>query len=127
MGIDNLFIMPLTPNPGTAVAAEARAAGRIANPDLSSYNFHTPVCTTDHLDLRQLESVYWRLLTSPSRARVRQLVKKLFEADRRKRRVHAALLWRGTRIAADSLLRAVLHRNDSHPTQYWRKPSWYET
>jgi hypothetical protein len=51
MGMDYCFVMPLTPNPGTEVAEEAKRSGRIANHDLASYNFATPVCVTDTLDL----------------------------------------------------------------------------
>jgi len=50
----------------------------------------------------------------------------LTQRDRRKRRMHRALLGRGTTIAAKSLLRAVLRPNDPKPTLYSRKPSWYD-
>ena len=127
MDMDYCFVMPLTPHPGTAVADEAERSGRIANDDLRSYNFHTPVCTTDALNLRQLESVYWRIMLEPVRRRVRRTLRQLFlERDRRKRRVHRALFRRGASIAAQSLVRALTHRRDPHPTVYWRKPSWYD-
>ena len=50
----------------------------------------------------------------------------LTERDRRKRRVHRALLGRGTTIAVKSLVRAVLRPRDRQPTLYSRKPSWYD-
>ncbi len=128
MGMDYCFVMPLTPNPGTAVARDAEQAGYVANADLASYNFHTPVCTTDSLNLRQLESVYWRIMLSPDRRRIQQALKQLFaERDRRKRRVNLALLGRGTTIAARSLLRAVIQPKHEQPTLYSRKPPWYDS
>ncbi len=128
MGMDYCFIMPLTPNPGTAVAESAAEGEYIANDDLSSYNFHTPVCRTDTLNLRELESVYWRIMLSGDRRRFLQAGRELlFERDRRKRRVSRALLGRGTRIAARSLIRSILHPKDAQPTVYSRKPSWYDT
>ncbi|HUT01835.1 MAG TPA: radical SAM protein [Phycisphaerae bacterium] len=128
MGLDYCFLIPLTPNPGTAVADEAARAGRIANDDLASYNFHTPVCRTDSLSLRELESTYWRLMLSPGRRRIARAARQLLtERDRRKRRVHRALLGRGTTIAARSLLRAILHPRDPRPELHSRKPPWYDT
>ncbi len=127
MGMDYCFVMPLTPNPGTAAGAAARRGGYVANDDLASYNFHTPVCRTDTLSLRQLESAYWRLMLSAGRRRLLRAARQLFtERDRRKRRVHRALIGRGTTIAAKSLLRAILRPRDKQPTLYSRKPSWYD-
>ncbi len=127
MNMDYSFVLPLTPNPGTATATEAVRGGYVANKDLSSYNFHTPVCTTDTLNLRQLESMYWRILLAPSRRQIQRALRlTLFDRDQRKRRVHRALLYRGTSIAVRSLLRAVLHPRDRCPAHYWRKPSWYD-
>jgi len=127
MGMDYCFIMPLTPNPGTAAAAQAATEGRIANPDPGSYNFHTPVCTTDTLGLRQLESIYWRIMVKPSRRRVVETLRQAVLApDRRKRRVHRSLLRRGAVIALRSLARSVLCPRGQHPALYWRKPSWYD-
>ena len=126
--MDYCFIMPLTPNPGTPCRQEALRAGRLVGTDLATYNFHTPVCRTETLSLRELESIYWRLMLSPDRRRVRRWLRQLLlERDRRKRRVHLALLGRGTRIALSSLLRAVLCPGDTRPTLHSRKPSWYET
>jgi len=128
MQMDYCFVMPLTPNPGTGVADDARGHGRVGDGDLANYNFHTPVCTTDALNLRQLESIYWRIMLSGDRRRIARGVRQLFaERDRRKRRVHLALLARGTKIAAKSLLRAVFNPGKTQPTLYSRKPSWYDT
>ena len=128
LGMDYCFLIPLTPNPGTAVADEARRRGLLANDDLASHNFHTPVCRTDTLDLRELEGLYWRLMLRPSPARwlrgARQL---LAERDRRKRSVQWALLGRGTSIAAKCLARAVLHPKNRQPALHSRKPPWYDT
>ena len=127
MGMDYGFLMPLTPNPGTAAAQRARDGGYLASGDLACYNFHTPVCRTDSLGLRELESVYWRIMLNPSRRRLGRAARQLlFERDRRKRRVSLALLSRGTTIAAKSLLRAVLKPGNGQPTLYSRKPSWYD-
>jgi len=128
LGMDYCFIMPLTPNPGTSCRQEALRAGRLVSTDLATYNFHTPVCRTETLSLRELESIYWRLMLNPDRRRLRRWLRQLLlERDRRKRRVHLALLGRGTRIALGSLLRAVLCPGDTRPTLHSRKPSWYET
>jgi len=125
--MDYCFFIPLTPNPGTAVAREAARAGRIANPDLASYNFHTPVCTTETMDLRDLERLYWRLMLWPRPRRAARWLRQLvFERDARKRRVHLALLKHGTRLAAESLLRALRRPRDPRPALYSRRPSWYD-
>lgn len=127
MRMDYCFFIPLTPNPGTAVADEAARQGRIANRDLSSYNFHTPVCTTDTMDLRDLERLYWRLMLRPRPERLAAWLRQLvFERDARKRSVHRALLKHGTRIAARSLLRALAHPGDPQPALYSRRPPWYD-
>ncbi|MFH1107578.1 MAG: radical SAM protein [Planctomycetota bacterium] len=127
MNMDHCFVLPLTPNPGTATAADAARGGYTVNTDLSSYNFHTPVCITDTLDLRQVESLYWRKMLAPSWQRVRgTLPSMLLDPDRRKRRLHRALFYRGTTIAVKSLLRAVLKPREKRPAHYWRKPSWYD-
>jgi radical SAM superfamily enzyme YgiQ (UPF0313 family) len=127
MGMDYGFVMPLTPNPGTAVAEQAARRSFIVNPDLESHNFHTPVCRTETLSLRDLESVYWRMMLHPSLRHLGRWVRKsLLETDARKRRVHRALFARGTAIATRSLLRAILHPKDSRPALYSRKPSWYD-
>jgi len=127
LGMDYCFLMPLTPNPGTAVADDAARSGHLANGDLASYNFHTPVCRTDTLSLRELEGLYWRLMLSPDRRRLGRAARQLLtERDPRKRRVHRALLGRGTTIAAQSLARAVLHPRNRQPTLYSRKPPWYD-
>ena len=127
MGMDYCFMMPLTPNPGTELAARAAADGYIANRDLASYNFHTPVCVTGELGLRQLESVYWRILVSASGRRLWRAARFLTaSSDARKRRVHVALLRRGTGIALRSLSRAVFRARDASPTLYSRRPLWYD-
>jgi radical SAM superfamily enzyme YgiQ (UPF0313 family) len=127
MQMDYCFLIPLTPNPGTAPAAEAAAAGRLANRDLASYNFHTPVCTTDAMSLADLEALYWRLMLRPDLGRAgRWLRQTFFERDARKRRVHLAMLSRGTRIAVESLVRAALGKRNGQPALYSRRPSWYD-
>ena len=127
IGMDYCFMIPLTPNPGTAVAAEAERDGRIANRDLASYNFHTPVCTTKTLNLRELESVYWRLMLRPGGQRLARGLRQLvLDHDARKRRIHLAMLGRGTRIAVESLVRTVLDRRSRQPALYSRRPSWYD-
>lgn len=120
------FLMPLTPNPGTAAARRASEGGYVAAGDLASYNFHTPVCRTDTLSLRQLESVYWRMMLSPRPRRLGRALRLMTCGDRRKRRVSMALIQRGTIIAVRSLLRALLHPKDDRPTLYSRKPKWYD-
>lgn len=127
MQMDYCFLIPLTPNPGTAPAAEAAAAGRLANRNLASYNFHTPVCTTDAMSLADLEALYWRLMLRPDLGRAAQWLRQtFFERDARKRRVHLAMLSRGTRIALESLLRAALGKRNGQPALYSRRPSWYD-
>ena len=127
MGMDYCFVMPFTPNPGTAARDAALQEHLIDNPDLASYNFHTPVCRTRSLSLRELESAYYRIMLGGHRRRLGRALRQLFgECDRRKRRVHRALMGRGTFIAARSLLRAVFRPNDKRPTLYSRRPSWYD-
>ncbi len=127
LGMDFGFIMPLTPNPGTAAAEAARQGGYVASNDLVSYNFHTPVCTTDTLSLHDLESIYWRASFSLNRQRWLRFAEQLFlERDPRKRRIHWSLFRRGTSIAARSLLERIKNPGRTTPTLYWRKPSWYE-
>jgi anaerobic magnesium-protoporphyrin IX monomethyl ester cyclase len=124
LGMDYCFLIPLTPNPGTAFGDSAPPAGPGG---LARYNFHTPVLPTAALDLRQLESIYWRLMFRPSRRRLvragRQL---LLERDRRKRRVTMALLARGTGLAVRSLIRRAVHPASTQPLLYSRKPPWYD-
>jgi len=124
LGMDYCFLMPLTPNPGTAFADSAQ---QVSPRELARYNFHTPVVPTTALDLRQLESVYWRLMFRPCRRRLattgRQL---LLERDRRKRRVTMALLARGTRLAVRSLIRRAVHPASTEPLLHSRKPPWYD-
>ncbi|MCE5276864.1 MAG: radical SAM protein [Planctomycetaceae bacterium] len=127
LGMDYCFLIPLTPNPGTAAAEAARSGGYIANADLASYNFHTPVCRTDTLTLRDLESTYWRLMLRPQPRRLMRSLRTLLTGDKRKRRVHRALLAKGTRIAATSLIRAALHPRDKHPALHSRRPKWYDS
>jgi len=127
LGMDYCFLMPLTPNPGTAVADDARRRGLIGQDDKARYNFHTPVARTETLDLRRLEGLYWRLMLSTNRKRWLRAASQLFaERDRRKRRVHWALLGRGTYIAVRSLARALVRPKDPTPCLYSRKPPWYD-
>jgi radical SAM superfamily enzyme YgiQ (UPF0313 family) len=127
-GMDYCFLLPLTPNPGTDVARQARAGGHVASEDLSRYNFHTPVCSTGPLSAREQESLYWRLMLSRHRGRPGHWLRRLLlERDGRRRRVHRALFWRGTEMALRCLGRAILHPDDPEPTLFSRKPPWYET
>jgi len=127
LGADYCFLMPFTPNPGATLADAARSAGLIRNHRLASYNFHTPVCRTHSLSLRDLESIYWRIMFHPSPARLARTVRNLFtHPDSRKRRVHWALFQRGAGIALRSLARRLLHPLSQLPTLYSRRPSWYD-
>lgn len=127
LGMDYCFLIPLTPNPGTAVAEQAARGGYLANGQLERYNFQTPVCRTDQLGLRELESTYWRMLLRPSRRRLALVARQIFlERDRRKRRVHASLLKHGARIAARSFVRAITGQGRKGPSLFSRKPSWYD-
>ncbi|MBN1764097.1 MAG: hypothetical protein JW860_02475, partial [Sedimentisphaerales bacterium] len=92
-----------------------------------AYNFHTPVCTTRSLNLRDLESIYWRTMFNPRAGRFKRTIHTLFtERNPRKRRVHLALLGRGTSIAVKSLIRKVTHPQSDKPAIYSRRPSWYD-
>ena len=127
MGMDYCFLMPLTPNPGTETADEARRRGLVANDELADYNYHTPVCRTDTMGLRRLESLYWRIMLTPSRRRWARAARQLLlERDGRKRRVHWALLGRGTSIAVRSMARAILRPKEKRPALYSRRPPWYD-
>ncbi|HUT56709.1 MAG TPA: radical SAM protein [Phycisphaerae bacterium] len=127
LGMDYCFLMPLTPNPGTAVAAAAERDGYVAERDLARYNFHSPVMRTDRLDLRQLESIYWRVMLNPSGVRLARAARQaLFQRDRRKRRVFWALLGRGTTIATRSLLNGLFRRRNGQPALHSRRPPWYD-
>ncbi len=127
MGMDYCFVIPLTPNPGTGITEDTAPPQRVVSDDFRSYNFHTPVCSTDTLDLRQLESIYWRIMVGGGGSRLNSAMRNLlFERDRRKRRVYLSLLSRGTSIAARSLLRAIVNPKETKPALYSRKPSWYD-
>ena len=127
LGMGFCFLMPLTPNPGTATAERALAGGYLAEGDLCRYNFHSPVLRTDHLAVGQLESIYRRVLLSGNRKRWSLIMREvLFQRDRRKRRVFWALAGRGVGIAARSILHSILHPKMTHSTLYSRKPSWYD-
>jgi radical SAM superfamily enzyme YgiQ (UPF0313 family) len=123
--MDYCFAIPLTPNPGTEVGQNARRAGRVANGDLASYNFHTPVCPTDSLDPRQQEAIYWRH-RMPSRL-ARTARNCLLEPDPRKRRLHRSFLKHGAAIAARSLLHRLTHPASRAPALHSRKPTWYDS
>jgi len=127
MGMDYCFEMPLTPNPGTAVASEARQHGRIVHDDLRNYNFQTPVCRTDSLSLRGMQRTYWWAEVKPSWRRYLRMIRKVFlEKNLRKRRVHRSMFRHGTRILFKTFLRAILLPRDDRPIEYWRRPSWYD-
>lgn len=127
MPMDYCFLMPLTPNPGTRAAQEASRAGRVANASLATYNFHTPVCATEQLDLRRQESVYWRMMLRLDLRRLARVWDYLFgRHDPRKRRVHWALWLHGTRIAVTSLVRALAHPLSPAPALHSRRPRWYD-
>ncbi|MCF7957055.1 MAG: B12-binding domain-containing radical SAM protein [Phycisphaerae bacterium] len=125
IGADYCFIMPLTPNPGTATTRELTQKGYVENKDLASYNFHTPVCRTDTMNLRQLENVYWKIMLNPTKERFKRGVRMLFEPDRRKRQIYRSLLGKGTQIALTSLVRALFNPKDKQPSLYSRRPLWY--
>lgn len=124
LGPDYCFIIPLTPNPGTEAA---RGSLDEVDPDLSHYNFHTPVCGTGALDLRSMQALYWRIMLRPSWPRMQRLLRTVvFERCPRKRRISLSLLVHGTRIS----VRSLLSRLRAQPAQvncYSRRPSWYET
>ena len=127
MQMDYCFFMPLTPNPGTAVAEDARRSARIANGDLASYNYHTPVCTTESLDLRQQESLYWRLILGMTGRRLARLIRNFFLIrDARKRRVFKALFLHGATVAVRSLLHRLTRPGSGAPALFSTKPSWYD-
>jgi radical SAM superfamily enzyme YgiQ (UPF0313 family) len=127
MGMDYCFFMPLTPNPGTAIADEAGRSARIANGDLASYNYHTPVCTTDALDLRQQESLYWRSVFSMAGRRIARLLRNLVTVrDARKRRVYLSLLRHGLVVAGRSFLHRITNPGAGAPALFSTKPSWYD-
>ena len=123
--MDYCFAIPLTPNPGTEFGEEAKRAGRVVNGDLSSYNYHTPVCKTDSLDLRQQEAIYWRMQIPRRLARTARNC--LFERDPRKRRLHRSFLKHGAGIAARSLMGRLARPGSQAPALHSRKPSWYDS
>ncbi len=128
LGINYCFFIPLTPNPGTPAGDDAQRGGRIAERPLSDYNFHTPVCTTAALGLRELESLYWRAAVRPNRERLSWALRELLlQRDARKRRVSWALFRHGSAIVARSVWRAVRRHKSVQPTSFSRKPSWYDT
>jgi anaerobic magnesium-protoporphyrin IX monomethyl ester cyclase len=127
LGPDYCFIIPLTPNPGTAVAGSIDAADGMVDRELGHYNFHTPVCATGALDLRAMQGMYWRIMLRPSWPRLRRLLRTVvFERYPRKRRISLSLLVHGTRISARSLF-SRLRVNPAQVNCYSRKPSWYDT
>ncbi len=126
LGMDYCFLMPLTPLPGTAVAADTDRAGRPVTGDLSRYNFHTPVMGTGLLSARQLEQLYRRVTFRLSRRRLAAWRRQLTARDRRKRRVFAALTGRGLAIALRTMAHAILRPDDPSATLHARRPSWYD-
>lgn len=103
-------------------------SGHVANRDTASYNFHTPVCRTDSLCLRELESLYWRLMfVTDLRWIVGALKGVIFERDPRRRRIQRALRGKSAQIAGQALARLLLHPLDPKPTLFSRRPPWYNT
>ena len=128
LGLDYCFFIPLTPNPGTAVADELRRAGLLAGCDYADYNFHTPVCTTRSLGLRDIESIYWRAMLRSSPERLMWAMNNLLcQRDARKRRLNWSLLKHGTRIAMESALRMIRSTKRRSVRSFSRKPSWYDS
>lgn len=126
LDVDYCFLMPFTPHPGTELSRLAHEQGLVENTDLRSYNFHTPVCRTRRLSLRDLESLYWKLMLRMDRRRLARGLWQLFQPDPRRRRVHRALLAKGTQIALQSLARRIFRPASPQPALYSRRPSWYE-
>lgn len=127
LDMDYCFPIPLTPNPGAGLTRELEQRGYVGNGDRASYNFHTPVCRTDALALRELDAMYWRLFFRPDAGRLRWLSRALFPVgDARKRRVSRALLAKGAGIALRSLLHGLVRPGDPQPTLFSRRPSWYD-
>lgn len=128
LGMDYCFVIPLTPNPGTATADAAVREGRVRGGGLENYNFLTPVCTTDSLGLRQLERVYEHYTLRLTRRRLGHTVREwLTQRDARKRRVGLALLKHGTGLAVRSLVHSFLCGRNRPPPTFSRKPRWYDT
>ena len=127
IGADYCFMIPLTPNPGAVLTDHHDDVNPALEEDWARYNFHTPLCDTGVLRPRDLEGIYWRIAfgTAPGRL-TRMLQFMLRERDARKRRVHWALLRKGTHIAVSSMAKAIFDRRNPLPTLYSRRPSWYE-
>jgi radical SAM superfamily enzyme YgiQ (UPF0313 family) len=126
--MDFCFPTPLTPNPGTAVAEDAKRSGRLERFDLANYNYHAAVCTTDNLDLDKLESLYWRYAASMSVRRLTGMARNcLLEPDPRKRQLHRSMLMHGAAIAARSLRDRLTNPDSAGPAMYSRKPIWYDS
>ena len=87
---DFCFLIPLTPCPGTPLAAQLERGGYIDDTDLRHYNFHTPVCRTDTLDLRDLENASGATLGLGPKRLLRIARDFLLQPDSRKRRVNSA-------------------------------------
>ena len=129
LGPDYCLIMPLTPNPGTVTARTlAPLRGHGIDGDLAHYNFHTPVCATEALDLPALRGMYWRTLLRPSWRRVSWALRTtVLERDARKRRVSLSLLRHSTSIATECLLGTLLQTKSAQTDCYSRRPAWYDT
>jgi anaerobic magnesium-protoporphyrin IX monomethyl ester cyclase len=129
LGPDYCLIIPLTPNPGTVVARTlGPLRGRGIDGDLAHYNFHTPVCATEALDLPALRGMYWRTLLRPSWRRVSWALRTtVLERDARKRRVSLSLLRHSTSIATECLLGTLLRSKSAQTSCYSRRPAWYDT
>jgi anaerobic magnesium-protoporphyrin IX monomethyl ester cyclase len=127
LGTDYCFIIPLTPNPGTAIAEELAVSGRARDTNLAHFNFHTPVCATDALDLRKLQEMHWRILLRPDWRRIHWPLRALLlERNARKRRVNFSLLRHSTSIIVECLLGKLQPGKSARAIGYSRKPTWYE-
>jgi anaerobic magnesium-protoporphyrin IX monomethyl ester cyclase len=128
LGPDFCFTIPLTPNPGTSVAQTTGPGGRATDSEFGHYNFHTPVCATEALDLPALRGMYWRTLLRPSWGRVTWALRTLvLERDARKRRITMSLLRHSTGIATECLWGALTRSRRDQTQCYSRKPAWYDT
>lgn len=132
MGMDYLFLIPLTPNPGTEFETVSPAA---STEKLRKFNFHTPVLSTRSLSPRQLEAAYWgAMLVFGFRWLFHTLIRTIFERDQRRRRVHFSLMRHGARTAAAIIAHRLFGKRDevpgnkgeSTPALCSRKPEWYD-
>jgi len=127
VGMDYCFFIPLTPNPGTQVYADAMKRGLIQVTDRRAYNFHTPIMRTKRFSAKQLEKLYFKLLFGISLDRIVEHLRRLFSVrDKRRKRVYRSLLKYGVRIAARYVVGRLRHPFSNKPTLFSRKPLWYD-